>query len=56
MARRFKIRAPSVIGWRKRGGIPPARLQTLQAMAVTQSDIAAALVAAGFPLAEREAA
>jgi hypothetical protein len=58
VARRFKIRSPSVIGWRTRGGIPAARLQTLQAMAVTQQDIAAALVAAGFPVcdSEREAA
>ena len=54
VARRFKIRSPSVIGWRTRGGIPAARLQTLQALAVTQQDIAEALAAAGFPLCDTE--
>lgn len=41
------IKVPSVIGWRS-SGIPAARLQTLQALALTRPEVATALEQSGF--------
>lgn len=44
----LRVRPQSVHLWRT-DGIPSARLQTLQALALTRADIAKALRKAGYP-------